>query len=283
MKKSTLGLLGLGAAALVTFGIPAAAQAHTPELAFDCDSLEISLTGYPADSTVLATIDGKTQGAQTFTNSYSSGVIKLDSTVAHTFSVVVDSSDGDAYDWEKSGSTTPCEPPVVTPPVEPPVVTPPVEPPVVTPPVEPPVVTPPVEPPVVTPPVEPPVVTPPVEPPVVTPPVEPPVVTPPVEPPVVTPPVEEPPVVTPPVEEPPVVTPPVEEPPVVTPPVEEPPVVTPPVEQPTFESVTTTETAQPRALAATGSDAVPAWLYAAGAGTLALGGLLVWRSRRARA
>lgn len=106
-------LVGLAAVAIA--GAPA--SAHTPEVSVDCDSIELTLTGYPAGSTVGGTLDGADVGTTTFDGSFSSGPFALDPTVAHTWSIVIDSSDGEKYDKVITGSSDPdCipeEPPVV--------------------------------------------------------------------------------------------------------------------------------------------------------------------------
>jgi hypothetical protein len=150
------GALGLGVV-LPLVGATAA-SAHTPAFTVSCTALAVSLTNYPAGSTVSGTVDGVNLGSSTFGPEGFRQSLPLDPTVKHTWSVTVVGSDGQGNKTYAGSSDPSCIP---APPVEPPVVVPPVEPPVVVPPVEPPVVVPPVEPPVVVPPVEPPVVVPP--------------------------------------------------------------------------------------------------------------------------
>ena len=94
----------------------APASAHTPVLDVDCDSIALNLTNYPAEgNTVTATLDGVTS-VTPFGSSFSSGPIALDPAVSHSWTVVIDSADGDAYDRTISGSSDPdCIPEVVVP------------------------------------------------------------------------------------------------------------------------------------------------------------------------
>jgi hypothetical protein len=110
-------LLAGGTLAVLAFGgmiaTAAPASAHNPNATASCDAVNVDLTMYPDGSTVAVTVDdaavetvtlqGGGNGWNNFAKSYT-----IDPAVAHTWSVVIDSSDGDEYDDTLSGTTTPC-------------------------------------------------------------------------------------------------------------------------------------------------------------------------------
>lgn len=123
---SAIAALGLGGALVAT----SAAQAHDKKVDLSCTSIGITLSNYPAGSTVGGTIDGVDLGTSTFGPEGFSYSQPLDPAVPHTYSVVVKSGDGNyAFDVNESGKSDPACIPVVVPPTEeptPPVTTPPV-------------------------------------------------------------------------------------------------------------------------------------------------------------
>lgn len=64
-------------------------------------------------NTVVVTIDGVQVDSQNFGTSFSNVYSLGNKYVAHTWTVTVDAHDGTQYDWTKSGTSTPCEIPVV--------------------------------------------------------------------------------------------------------------------------------------------------------------------------
>lgn len=83
--------LGFGLA----IAVPLASQAHTPDLTCRGDTLHLSLTNYPAGSTVTAVLDGVTllDGATFGPGAYTASQA-IDVTTEHTYSVTVRGSDG---------------------------------------------------------------------------------------------------------------------------------------------------------------------------------------------
>lgn len=106
----------VGASVLLMAG---PASAHTPELTYDCDSIEVTLTGYPSGSTINGVLDGVNLGTTTFSGNYSSGPIVLDPSVAHEWTITIDSSDGDRFDKVITGQSPAVCLPVVPPKPEP--------------------------------------------------------------------------------------------------------------------------------------------------------------------
>jgi hypothetical protein len=123
---SAIAALGLGGALVAT----SAASAHDKSVDLSCTSIGITLSNYPAGSTVGGTIDGVELGTSTFGPEGFSYSQPLDPAVPHTYSVVVKSGDGNyAFNVNESGKSDPACIPVVVPPTTeptPPVVTPPV-------------------------------------------------------------------------------------------------------------------------------------------------------------
>lgn len=121
MKK----LLAGGALAVLALGgmiaTAAPASAHTPNVTADCTGLNVDLKTYPRGTTIDITIDGASAESVTLTDSGWSNHIKHyafdDQTVAHEWSVIVDSPDSETlhpegYDFQASGNIEACaEPP----------------------------------------------------------------------------------------------------------------------------------------------------------------------------
>ncbi|MFD6165654.1 hypothetical protein ACFWFR_10725 [Oerskovia sp. NPDC060287] len=109
MKK----LLASTAASLLALGglvaTAAPASAHTPQVSATCTGLDLSLKAYSAkDNTVTVKVDGKVVKDETFQRSYSTSYAFPDSSVAHSWEIVVRASDGKKYDFAQQGKTTPC-------------------------------------------------------------------------------------------------------------------------------------------------------------------------------
>ena len=107
MKKflATASVVALVSGGLV-LASAGAASAHTPELTVTCDSIQLDLTNYPAEGNFLtAVLDGQDLSGP-FGNQFHSGSIALDPTVPHTWTILIDSSDGYAYDKDLSGSSS---------------------------------------------------------------------------------------------------------------------------------------------------------------------------------
>lgn len=120
--RTTLGLIGAGIVFAGTGGalaVAASASAHTPDLSCTDGAIHLSLTNYPAGSTVTGSIDGvvlldhTSFGPGPFTASQA-----IDTSAEHTYSVVVVGADGQG-DRTYEGKTSdlcgvPTTPPVTT-------------------------------------------------------------------------------------------------------------------------------------------------------------------------
>lgn len=109
MKK----LLASGAAALLALGglvaTAAPASAHTPRVTADCSGLEVDLRAYSDNAnSVVVKVDGETVKKDTFKRSYATSYTFTDTTVGHSWEVVVKASDGKRYDFSDNGRTQPC-------------------------------------------------------------------------------------------------------------------------------------------------------------------------------
>lgn len=129
--RITAALAAVGLAAIGSLALAGPASAHDQTFDVTCTSITVNLTNYPAGSTIGGTLDGVDLGTTTFGPSFSQSAA-LDPAVAHSWSIVVVSGDGDhSFDRTFAGVSDPACIPVVVPPVEPPVEE---EPPVVVPP-----------------------------------------------------------------------------------------------------------------------------------------------------
>lgn len=106
----------------------APASAHTPNIAVTCEALTVNLTAYQGGNQNQITVTiGEGAGAlvydENFGHTYSRTFTFSDKSVATAWKVKVDAIDGTAYDFVRTGVSTPCTPP--PPPVTyPPVITP---------------------------------------------------------------------------------------------------------------------------------------------------------------
>ncbi|WP_435737780.1 hypothetical protein V5D56_04030 [Cellulosimicrobium sp. PMB13] len=88
----------------------APASAHTPVVVAECDSLDIDLSYYAkSGNRVTVVVDGKTLADDQFGRSYEKS-FPLDGSTGHAWTVSVDASDEDRFDWSDKGSTTACPP-----------------------------------------------------------------------------------------------------------------------------------------------------------------------------
>jgi hypothetical protein len=120
-KIKTLAPYGVGLLAIVgVLAAPQAAQAHDQAIKVSCTSIGLSLSNYPANSTVRPIVDGVDYGTIPFGPTYSQS-LALDPAVPHSYDITVISGDGDHnFDRVFIGKSDPkCLPPV-EPPVTPP-------------------------------------------------------------------------------------------------------------------------------------------------------------------
>lgn len=88
----------------------APASAHTPVVVADCDSLDVDLSYYAkSGNRVTVVVDGKTLADDEFGDRYKKS-FELDGSADHAWSVSVDASDKNRYDWSDEGTTTACPP-----------------------------------------------------------------------------------------------------------------------------------------------------------------------------
>ncbi|MFF3065456.1 hypothetical protein ACFVQ3_12925 [Oerskovia sp. NPDC057915] len=109
MKK----LLASGAAALLALGglvaTAAPASAHTPRVTADCSGLAVDLRAYSDNAnSVVVKVDGKVVKDESFKRSWTTTYTFPDTTVGHSWEVVVKASDGKRYDFSDDGTTEAC-------------------------------------------------------------------------------------------------------------------------------------------------------------------------------
>jgi len=102
-----------GAAALLALGglvaTAAPASAHTPRVTTTCTGLEVKLSAYSDKAnTVVVKVDGKVVKDESFKRSWSTSYAFPDTSVGHTWELVVKAADGSRYDVSDGGKTQPC-------------------------------------------------------------------------------------------------------------------------------------------------------------------------------